>query len=83
MLPLELEGQEGIALGIRSFPVRSWHSFVLTQTRVRLKNLQRKSKMYLDFPITVNLVTKENVIRDTMERVNEILNIEGETFNKF
>jgi len=32
-------------------------------------------------PITINLVTKENVIRDTMERVNEILNLEGRKFS--
>jgi hypothetical protein len=36
----------------------------------------------LGLPITINLVTKENVIRDTMERVNEILNIEGRNFQQ-
>jgi hypothetical protein len=48
----------------------------------KAEEFARKIKNVLGLPITVNLVTKENVIRDTMERVNEILNIEGRNFQQ-
>ena len=48
----------------------------------KAEEFARKIKNVLGFPITINLVTKENVIRDTMERVNEILNIEGRNFQQ-
>ena len=48
----------------------------------KAEEFARKIKNVLGLPITINLVTKENVIRDTMERVNEILNIEGKNFQQ-
>ena len=48
----------------------------------KAEEFARKIKNVLGLSITINLVTKENVIRDTMERVNEILNIEGRTFQQ-
>jgi hypothetical protein len=48
----------------------------------KAEEFARKIKNVLGLPITVNPVTKENVIRDTMERVNEILNIEGRNFQQ-
>jgi hypothetical protein len=48
----------------------------------KAEEFARKIKNVLGLPITVHLVTKENVIRDTMERVNEILNIEGRNFQQ-
>lgn len=48
----------------------------------KVEEFARKIKNVLGLPITINLVTKENVIRDTMERVNEILNIEGRNFQQ-
>jgi hypothetical protein len=48
----------------------------------KAEEFARKIKNVLGLSITVNLVTKENVIRDTMERVNEILNIEGRNFQQ-
>jgi hypothetical protein len=48
----------------------------------KAEEFARKIKNVLGLPITINLVTKENVIRDTMERVNEILNIEGRNFQQ-
>jgi len=48
----------------------------------RAEEFARKIKNVLGLPITIHLVTKENVIRDTMERVNEILNIEGRNFQQ-
>jgi hypothetical protein len=48
----------------------------------RAEEFARKIKNVLGLPITINLVTKENVIRDTMERVNEILNLEARVFQQ-
>jgi hypothetical protein len=48
----------------------------------KAEEFARKIKSVLGLPITINLITKENVIRDTMERVNEILNLEGRNFQQ-
>jgi hypothetical protein len=48
----------------------------------KAEEFARKIKNVLGLPITIHIVTKENVIRDTMERVNEILNIEGRNFQQ-
>jgi hypothetical protein len=48
----------------------------------KAEEFARKIKNVLELFITINLVTKENVIRDTMERVNEILNLEGRNFQQ-
>ena len=48
----------------------------------KAEEFARKIKNVLGLLITIHLVTKENVIRDTMERVNEILNIEGRNFQQ-
>jgi len=76
------EGQEGIALGIRSFPVQKLAFICFDSDKNKAEEFARKIKNVLGLPITINLVAKENVIRDTMERVNEILNIEGRNFQQ-
>jgi hypothetical protein len=76
------EGQEGIALGIRSFPVQKLAFICFNTDKNKAEEFARKIKNVLGLPITINLVTKENVIRDTMERVNEILNLEGKNFQQ-
>jgi hypothetical protein len=76
------EGQEGIALGIRSFPVQKLAFICFDSDKNKAEEFARKIKNVLGLPITINLVPKENVIRDTMERVNEILNIEGRNFQQ-
>jgi len=76
------EGQEGIALGIRSFPVKKLAFICFDSDKNKAEEFARKIKNVLGLPITINLVPKENVIRDTMERVNEILNIEGRNFQQ-
>jgi hypothetical protein len=50
--------------------------------KTKAEEFARKIKNVLGLPITIHLVAKENVIRDTMERVNEILNIEGRNFQQ-
>jgi hypothetical protein len=41
-----------------------------------------KIRSILGISITITLVTRENVIRDTMERVNEVLNLHGAEFQQ-
>src|ERR671910_1136327 len=76
------EGQEGIALGIRSFPVQKLAFICFDSDKNKAEEFAHKIKHVLGLPITINLVAKENVIGDTIERVNEILNIEGRNFQQ-
>ena len=54
----------------------------MAQRGIKLRNFQGGLESILGLPITINLVSKENVIRDTMERVNEILNLDGKEFQQ-
>lgn len=76
------EGQDGIALGLRSFPVHKLVMICINSDKNKAEELSKKIRNVLGLPITINLVTKENVIRDTMERVNEILNLNAKEFQQ-
>jgi PII-like signaling protein len=74
------EGQHGIASGIRSFPVHKL--VIICFASDKNKEFARKIRNVLGLPVTINVVTKENVIRETMERVNEILNLNAKEFQQ-
>lgn len=76
------DGQDGIALGIRSFSVHKLVLICFSSDKNRAEEFARKIKSVLDIPTTITVVTKENVIRDTMERVNEILNLHAKEFQQ-
>lgn len=76
------DGQDGIALGIRSFPIHKLALICFTSDKQKAEEFSRKIRSVLGIPVTINLVTKENVIRDTMERVNEILNLNVKEFQQ-
>ena len=76
------DGQDGIALGIRSFSVHKLVLICFGSDKNRAEDFARKIKSVLGVPTTITVVTKENVIRDTMERVNEILNLHGNEFEQ-
>lgn len=76
------DGQEGIALGIRSFPVHKLVLICFSSDKNKAEDFTRKIKNILGLPVNITIVTKENVVRDTMERVNEIVNIEGNQFRQ-
>ncbi|MGI0020843.1 MAG: hypothetical protein ACREAY_10280 [Nitrososphaera sp.] len=67
------EGQEGIAAGIRNFPVHELALICYSSDKQKADEFARKLRNVLGLPITISLISKENVIRDTMERVSEIL----------
>ncbi len=68
------EGQEGIAAGIRNFPVHQLVLLCYNSDRQKAEEFARKLRAVLGLTVTISLVTRENVIRNTMERVSEILN---------
>jgi hypothetical protein len=76
------EGQDGIALGIRSFPVHKLVIICFASDKNKAEEFSRRIRNVLGLPVTINVVAKENVIRDTMERVNEILNLNAKEFQQ-
>jgi hypothetical protein len=76
------DGQDGIAIGIRSFPIHKLALICFSSDKSKAEEFSRKIREVLGIPITITLVAKENVIRDTMERVTEILNLNGKEFQQ-
>jgi hypothetical protein len=76
------ERQDGIALGLRSFPVHKLVVICFNSDKSKAEEFSKRIRNVLGLSITINLVTKENVIRDTMERVNEILNLNAKEFQQ-
>jgi hypothetical protein len=76
------DGQDGIALGIRSFPVHKLVMICFDSDKNKAEEFSKRIRGVIGLPTTINLVTKENVIRDTMERVNEILNLNAKEFQQ-
>lgn len=76
------DGQDGIALGIRSFSVHKLVLICFNSDKNKAEDFARKIKSVLGVPITITIVTKENVVRDTMESVNDILNLHAKEFDK-
>ncbi len=76
------EGQEGIASGIRNFPVHKLALVCYTEDKQKAEEFARKIFGVLGIRATVNIVTRENVIRDTMERVSEIMSREGKEYQQ-
>ena len=76
------DDQDGIALGIRSFPVHKLVMICFESDKNKAEEFSKRIRGVLGLPTTINLVTKENVIRDTMERVNEILSLNAKEFQQ-
>lgn len=76
------DGQDGIALGIRSFSVHKLALICFNSDKNRAEDFAKKIKSVLGVPITITVVTKENVVRDTMESVNEILSLHAKEFEQ-
>jgi hypothetical protein len=74
--------QDGVALGIRSFPVQKLVLICYDSDKGQADQFSNKIRTILGMSINISLVTKENVIRDTMERVNEIVNLHGKEFQQ-
>ncbi|MGI0013203.1 MAG: DUF6293 family protein [Nitrososphaera sp.] len=77
-----IDGQDRIASGIRNFPVHKLALICYEEDKQRAEEFVRKIRNVLGIAVTINLVTKQNVIRDTMERISEILSIDGKNFQQ-
>lgn len=73
---------DGIALGIRSFPIHKLVLICFDSDKDRADAFANRIRNVLGISITITIVTKDNVIRDTMERVNEILNLHGKEYQQ-
>lgn len=76
------DGQEGIASGIRNFPVHKLALICFDSDKQKADEFSSKIRNVLGLPVMITLVTKDNVIRDTLERVTEILNLHGKQFQQ-
>lgn len=76
------DGQDGIASGIRNFPVHKLALICFDSDKQKADEFSTRIRNVLGLPVTITLVTKENVIRDTLERVTEILNLHGKQFQQ-
>lgn len=74
------EEQEAIAFGIKNFPIHKLIMICFHEDKNKAEEFSRRIKSILGLPITITLVTKENVIRDTMDRINEILQLHSNEF---
>ncbi len=64
---------EAIVSGIKSFPVHKLAIICYDYDKSKAEDFAKKIKSVLGLPINLYLVNEENVVRDTLERVNEIL----------
>jgi hypothetical protein len=64
-----------IALGIRNFPIHKLALICYDYDKTRADEFSRRIRNLLNIHVAISIVNQENVIRDTMERVNEILQI--------
>lgn len=76
------DGQEGIASGIRNFPVHKLALICYSEDKEKAEAFTRRIVGVLGIRTTINVVSRENVIRDTMERVSEILAREGKDYQQ-
>ena len=76
------DGQEGIAAGIRNFPVHKLVLLCYDSDKQRADEFSRRLRTVLGMPVMISVIARENVIRDTMERVGEILNLHKAEFQQ-
>jgi len=76
------EGQEAIASGIRNFPVHKLALICYESDKEKADEFSRKIRSILGLPYSIHVVSTKNVIRDTLERVSEILARDGKYFRQ-
>src|ERR671924_1110204 len=77
-----IDMQEGIAAGIRNFPVHKLILICYSSENQKAEEFARRIRSVLGIPVKITLVSKENVIRDVLERIGEIIEIEGKNFQQ-
>ena len=74
--------QEGIAAGIRNFPIHKLVLICYNSDNQKAEEFSRRIRSILGIPVTITVVNRENVIRDLLERVGEIISIHGKNFHQ-
>src|SRR5438093_12926959 len=72
--------QEGIAAGIRNFPVHKLILLCYSTDKHKAEEFARRIRTVLGIPVTISVVSQGNVIRDVVERIGEILNSEKKNY---
>ena len=67
------DDQERISLGIRNFPIHQLILICYASDESKAIDYSKKMEMIIGIGSEIILVEKENVVQDTIERVNEIL----------
>ena len=76
------EGQDAIASGIRNFPVHKLALICYESDKDKVVEFSRKINNILGLPVSIHLVSRKNAIRDTLERVSEILTKDGKYYSQ-
>jgi len=76
------ENQDAIAAGIRNFPVHKLALICYESDKEKADEFSRKIRSILGLPYSIHVVSSKNVIRDTLERVGEILARDGKNFRQ-
>ena len=76
------EDQDAIATGIRNFPVHKLALICYESDKEKADEFSRKIRSILGLPYSIHVVSSKNVIRDTLERVGEILARDGKNFRQ-
>jgi PII-like signaling protein len=74
--------QEGIAAGIRNFPVHKLVLLCYSEDKQKGEEFAKRIRTVLGIPVTITVVNRENVIRDVLERIGEIISIDGKKFQQ-
>lgn len=74
--------QEGIAAGIRNFPIHKLALICYNSDNQKAEEFSRRIRGVIGIPVTITIVNKDNVIRDVLESVGEIIGIEGKNFQQ-
>jgi hypothetical protein len=74
--------QEGIAAGIRNFPIHKLALICYSSDNQKAEEFSRRIRGVIGIPVTITIVNKDNVIRDVLESVGEIIGIEGKNFQQ-
>ena len=67
------DDQDGIALGIRNFPIHQLILICYSSDEPKAIEYSKKIETIIGIGSEIILVEKENVVKDTIERVNEVL----------
>lgn len=76
------EMQEAITAGIRNFPVHKLALLCYEDEKVKAEEFARKISSMLGLPIIYLTVSRNNVIRDVLGRIGEVIKTESANFDQ-